>query len=105
MPETTLTVLKIADLLVTGIATEAGVVPLREPIRVRPAFSDNLVTFEYPPLRIVAYGETRAEAEAAFHEELSWCWDFYALADDDTLNRGAQELKTILLSLVRRDEP
>jgi hypothetical protein len=104
MSHTTLAARKITDLLVTGITTGAGVLPLREPLRISPGFSDNLVTFEYPPLRILAYGETRAEAEAAFHEELSWCWDFYALAEDDTLNPGAQELKAVLLSLVRRDE-
>jgi hypothetical protein len=95
---------RTTDLLVTGIATAGGVLPLREPIRVKPELADGLVTFEYRPLHIVAYGETRAEAAAAFREELSWCWDFYALAKDETLNRSAQEMKAILLALVRRDD-
>jgi hypothetical protein len=56
MSDTTITVQRITDLLVMGIATATGVVPLREPIRISPDLSDNLVTFEYRPLRIVAYG-------------------------------------------------
>ena len=88
-------------LLITEVVSEGVSRPLREPIEVAPDFSDNLVSFDYSPLGIVAYGETREEAEAAFREELSWCWGFYALADDSTLSRGAQQLKASLLLLVR----
>ena len=90
-------------LSVIEIVTKNGRLPLRNAINVNPDFSDNLVSFDYEPLGIAAYGETREDAEAAFHDDLSWCWEFYGQANDDDLSQGARRLKASLLSLVRGD--
>ena len=87
-------------LRVTEIVTEAGALPLREALEVVPNISPDLVVFEYPPLGIIVYGPTREEAEAEFHEELSWLWGAYALAPDERLDRGARNLKETLLAMV-----
>lgn len=99
-----ITVAPMEPLRITEVVTDASTLPLQEAIEVAPDFSDNLVSFEYQPLDILAYGQTREEAEAAFREELNWLWEAYALAQDETLDRNAQELKATLLSLVRGED-
>lgn len=69
---------------------------------IEPDFSDNLVTFECPELSIIAHGETRADAEAAFRDELLWLWNTYALADGADLAADASALKASLLRLAER---
>lgn len=88
------------DLVVDAIPTPNGPVILTEPMTITPSFTHNLVTFEHEALGIVAYGETREEAEVAFHEELAWLWTTYATAPDDGLADDAQRLKKTLLALV-----
>ena len=86
-----------------AIPLPANPIALPQPLSVHPDFTDNLITFEYPPLGIVAYGATREEAEQAFHEELVWLWQEYAAARDDALTPGAIRLKQHLHALVGRD--
>jgi hypothetical protein len=83
----------------------AGSLRLRftPPIRVRPEFTDDLCTFTYPPLGIVAYASTRAEAEAAFLDELAWLWETYVQVDESTLAEDAIELRATLLEMVKEE--
>ena len=83
-----------------AIPLAGGPLPLRERLTVPPDFSDNLVTFEYPPLGILAYGETREEAEQAFGAELAWLWSSYADVPDESLAPGAIGLKQRLRHMV-----
>jgi hypothetical protein len=76
---------------------------LPAPIRVEPRPVDNLVGLDYPPLGIVASGETRNEAEVAFLGELGWLWQTYAQADESTLAPDAIELRAGLLAIVGKE--
>ena len=84
----------------TAIPLIDGSLPLREPLSVPPDFSDNLVTFGYEPLGILAYGKTRDEAEQAFSDELEWLWLSYANAPDEELAPDAIGMKQRLHRMV-----
>jgi hypothetical protein len=89
-----------SPLELNAIPLPGNPLPLLEPLSVVPDFSDDLVSFEYNPLGIVAYGATREAAERAFLEELAWLWEEYAHAPDEALARDAQRLKQRLHELV-----
>lgn len=89
-----------SPLELAAIPLAAAPIALLEPLSVPPDFSDNLVNFNYDPLGIVAYGQTREEAEQAFREELAWLWQEYAAAPEDTLTAGAIRFKQHLHQLV-----
>lgn len=87
-------------LVVTTISVPGGELRLRKPIEAEPDYSPHLVTYEWEPLGIIAWGRNREEAEQAFRDELSFLWQEYALAPDEALEEGAQELKRELLGSV-----
>jgi hypothetical protein len=98
-----ITMVDETPLELSAIPLPDGPLPLCKPLSVPPDFSDNLITFEYAPLGIVAYGATRGEAEQAFGEELAWLWQEYAAAREDALTPGAIRLKQHLHELVGGD--
>ncbi|MBU0609031.1 MAG: hypothetical protein KKI08_14185, partial [Armatimonadetes bacterium] len=89
-----------SPLELAAIPLAAGALALPSPLSVPATFSDNLLSFEYEPLGIVAYGQTRDEAEAAFREELVWLWEEYADAPEEDLADDARRLKQQLHELV-----
>jgi len=89
-----------APLDVAAIPSTAGDLRLQTPLSVPPDFTDNLVTFQYDPLGIVACGDTREEAADAFREELLWLWEAYGQAPDEDLSTEAGNLKRRLLHLL-----
>jgi hypothetical protein len=79
-------------------------VQLRTPIEMLPDFSDDLVAFSCPELSIISsWGMTRAKAEHSFIEDLTFVWNFYGLAKDDSLGPTALELKAAILARVTDD--
>ncbi len=92
-----------ALLEMAAIPSPAGDLPLRTPLSVAPDFADNLVTFQYEPLGIVACGDTREEAAQAFREELAWLWQFYAEPSERPLAPSALRLRQRLRDMVGED--
>ncbi|MBM3472344.1 MAG: hypothetical protein FJX75_03600 [Armatimonadetes bacterium] len=90
-------------LVVRELALGATVLRFVTPIEVEPRPADNLVALDYPPLGIMAAGETRAEAVAAFLEELGWLWETYVQADEARLAEDALELRATFLQMVRTE--
>jgi len=87
-------------LVIESVTLPDGEVPLREPLEVLASFTDNLVSFEYAPLGVLAYAETREEAEQAFRDELAWVWARYANASDEGLAAGGLRLRDQLRDMV-----
>ncbi|MBM3498251.1 MAG: hypothetical protein FJX74_06225 [Armatimonadetes bacterium] len=83
---------------------ESGGATLRflTPIEVEPRPVHDMYALDFPPLDIMASGETRAEAEAAFLDELAWLWETYAQADATTLAEDAAELRATLPGMVQK---
>lgn len=94
-----ITLTQDTPLVIDELAVPEGSVTLETPMEVQPSFSDNLVSFEYEPLGILAYGQTHEEAAEAFREELSLLWVEYAQARDECLSEGARRLKRTLRDL------
>ena len=75
---------------------------LNSPLRVSISHREDLWLAENDRLDIIAWGDTRAEAVSAFHEQFVVLWDEFAEEDDAALSRSAISLARVLKSLVDR---
>jgi len=76
---------------------------LRKMITIDTDFQNGLWIHEHLPLRIYAWGRTRAESLDAFRQDFACLWDELGMDDDECLTEDALELKHIIRSLVDED--
>jgi len=72
---------------------------LREPMSCPVTREDGMWFVTFEPLRVFAFGDTRAEAEHEFHADMAMLFREYMEAEDDELTPCAQEMKRYLLEL------
>jgi hypothetical protein len=71
------------------------------PLPVRVLQEEGGCSFESEEYSLMAYGDTRSEAELSFRHVFLHVWDRIAGEDDERLTLDAIELKRALLALVK----
>jgi hypothetical protein len=85
------------DLVISEVQCGGLKLVFAKPLHLSPSFEADSVIFEERSLGLVAFGDTRSDAETAVGETLCWLWETYAQADEAKLAPDAQSLKYSLL--------
>jgi hypothetical protein len=91
-------------LFLAELACEGRTFVFNRPLPVQVLQEEGGCSVESEDYRLMAHGDTRAEAESSFRHVFAYCWDQIACEDDERLTKGAIRMKRDLLSLVREQK-
>jgi hypothetical protein len=85
----------------TELACEGRVFLFNRPMPVQIVQEQGGCSFESEEYGLMAYGDTRSEAELSFRHVFLYMWDRIASENDEKLTRDAIDLKHAFLALVK----
>lgn len=92
----------IDNITINRIITEIGELKLKQDLKINISFDkdESLWVFNYPDLKIIAYGTTYEEAISEFQNDFYELYEHYGLGDPNKMHENAINIRNIFKKLV-----